>query len=298
LIQCAVITAVSCAVTFGIGEVFRTTLNLYIRATCAALAHGAFQGGMSAAQGGKFWAGFAAGALSSIASSAIQMGSTGINTDGTDCVTNFGATINKPAVILATGAIMGGAGSAIGGGNFWQGAVTGLVVAGFNHLMHMGSENNRAARAVKHLKGAPTPGNEAIQTVVDIDDIASDYSSGGSPKVGSQIKYVANTTSPDYANTDMNNGNISVYKKSFTSWKTLYLKVTHELSHRFDYVSKSYAGWANSYGKNYAKAVSETYAYDREAWWDGGNQGAQLNSFSEIAKARLYNYNFKPQWRQ
>jgi hypothetical protein len=91
---------------------------------------------MSAAQGGKFWAGFAAGALSSIASSAIQMGSTGINTDGTDCVTNFGATMNKPAIILATGAIMGGAGSAIGGGNFWQGAVTGLVVAGFNHLMH------------------------------------------------------------------------------------------------------------------------------------------------------------------
>jgi hypothetical protein len=91
---------------------------------------------MSAAQGGKFWAGFAAGALSSIASSAIQMGSTGINTDGTDRVTNFGATMNKPAIILATGAIMGGAGSAIGGGNFWQGAVTGLVVAGFNHLMH------------------------------------------------------------------------------------------------------------------------------------------------------------------
>jgi RHS repeat-associated protein len=136
LIQCAVIAAVSCAVTFGIGEVFRTTANLYIKATYAALAHGAFQGGMSAAQGGKFWAGFAAGALSSIASSAIQMGSTGINTDGTDCVTNFGATMNKPAIILATGAIMGGAGSAIGGGNFWQGAVTGLVVAGFNHLAH------------------------------------------------------------------------------------------------------------------------------------------------------------------
>jgi hypothetical protein len=72
--------------------------------------------------------------LSSIASSAIQMGSTGINTDGTDCVTNFGATMNKPAIILATGAIMGGAGSAIGGGNFWQGAVTGLVVSGLGHL--------------------------------------------------------------------------------------------------------------------------------------------------------------------
>jgi hypothetical protein len=34
--------------------------------------------------------------------------------------------------------IMGGAGSALTGGNFWQGAVTGLIVSGLNHAMHDG----------------------------------------------------------------------------------------------------------------------------------------------------------------
>jgi hypothetical protein len=36
------------------------------------------------------------------------------------------------------GTISGGAGAAISGGNFWQGAVTGLVVSGLNHTLHDG----------------------------------------------------------------------------------------------------------------------------------------------------------------
>ena len=34
------------------------------------------------------------------------------------------------------GTISGGASAALSGGNFWQGAVTGLVVSGLNHAMH------------------------------------------------------------------------------------------------------------------------------------------------------------------
>ena len=99
---------------------------------------------MSAAQGGKFWAGFAAGTLSSIAASFWQGGTdtkagprgTRISVKGT----GFGGIGAGTGAIgtLAFGAIAGGAGSALGGGNFWQGAVTGLIVAGFNHLMHDG----------------------------------------------------------------------------------------------------------------------------------------------------------------
>ncbi|MEI7509921.1 MAG: hypothetical protein WCJ62_10715 [Flavobacterium sp.] len=33
---------------------------------------------------------------------------------------------------------MGGAASALAGGNFWQGSVTGLIVSTFNHVMHDG----------------------------------------------------------------------------------------------------------------------------------------------------------------
>ncbi|SFD47488.1 hypothetical protein [Flavobacterium phragmitis] len=37
--------------------------------------------------------------------------------------------------------LSGGAGAAFTGGNFWQGAVTGLVVSGLNHAMHMMDDN-------------------------------------------------------------------------------------------------------------------------------------------------------------
>jgi hypothetical protein len=38
--------------------------------------------------------------------------------------------------MISFGTVSGGAGAALTGGNFWQGAVTGLVVSGLNHAMH------------------------------------------------------------------------------------------------------------------------------------------------------------------
>lgn len=38
--------------------------------------------------------------------------------------------------MIAFGTVAGGAGAALTGGNFWQGAVTGLVVSGLNHAMY------------------------------------------------------------------------------------------------------------------------------------------------------------------
>lgn len=37
---------------------------------------------------------------------------------------------------IAFGALSGGIGAELSGGNFWQGAVTGGIVAGLNHAMH------------------------------------------------------------------------------------------------------------------------------------------------------------------
>lgn len=39
--------------------------------------------------------------------------------------------------MIAFGTVSGGAGAALTGGNFWQGAATGLVVSGLNHYAHM-----------------------------------------------------------------------------------------------------------------------------------------------------------------
>ncbi|MEY4834768.1 MAG: hypothetical protein RI980_883 [Bacteroidota bacterium] len=131
----AVIGAISGAVTFGIGSFATTTFgNIYVRAAFQAFAHGTIQGSLTAIQGGKFWNGFSSGAISSIASSAWQgdVGHKGISgamglKSGTDVV--LGGT-------LFFGTISGGAGAALTGGNFWQGAVTGLIVSGLNHVAH------------------------------------------------------------------------------------------------------------------------------------------------------------------
>ena len=51
-------------------------------------------------------------------------------------------------------ALSGGIGAEFSGGNFWQGAVTGGIVAGLNHAMHkMGGEDPR--KPIKKIKKFP-----------------------------------------------------------------------------------------------------------------------------------------------
>jgi hypothetical protein len=50
------------------------------------------------------------------------------------------------AGMIAFGTIAGGAGAALTGGNFWQGAVTGLVVSGLNHFAHDGDSDPPAKK--------------------------------------------------------------------------------------------------------------------------------------------------------
>ena len=104
--------------------------NFYSQAAFQAVAHGTFQGGMSAINGGNFWNGFAAGALSSIASSAFSW-----DGNGTAKGLGWGSIVrDSGAGMIAFGTIAGGVGAELSGGNFWQGAVTGLIVSGLNHL--------------------------------------------------------------------------------------------------------------------------------------------------------------------
>ncbi|WP_163408693.1 T6SS effector amidase Tae4 family protein [Flavobacterium ajazii] len=78
--------------------------------------------------------------MSSIASSAWSGGTT--TTEYCDGVTGtvshagLGAGTGDLGMI-AFGTVSGGAGAALTGGNFWQGAVTGLVVTGLNHFAHL-----------------------------------------------------------------------------------------------------------------------------------------------------------------
>ena len=122
------IGAISGSVTNGIGTWTQCIKTFATKAATQAVAHGIFQGIVSGVQGGGFWAGAAAGAISSIASSLYTGGGKWAGLAG-----KAGATT---AGILAFGAIGGGTAAALAGGNFWQGAVTGLIVSGLNHAMH------------------------------------------------------------------------------------------------------------------------------------------------------------------
>lgn len=147
-VQASFIGAFSGAVTFGIGQYATTIGNFWQRAAFQALAHGTFQGGMTAAQGGEFWTGFASGSLASIASSLWAGGPTNdvtysvgshTVTFGNRVVNGIGGSFaSSTAGILLFGTLAGGAGAELTGGNFWQGAITGLIVSGLNHAMHSG----------------------------------------------------------------------------------------------------------------------------------------------------------------
>lgn len=132
--------ALSGAVTFGIGEWTKTISTFALKATTQALAHGVFQGTLSGIQGGGFWSGFASGSLSSIASSLYA----GVGPDQAGWHGLAGCSaLNTNTGMIIFGSVMGGAGSALTGGNFWKGAITGLIVSGLNHTLHNSFEQGK-----------------------------------------------------------------------------------------------------------------------------------------------------------
>ncbi|WP_165828262.1 RHS repeat-associated core domain-containing protein [Chryseobacterium phosphatilyticum] len=131
--------AVSGAVTFGIGSLFSgaggciTAAAQMIKETVGQIGfvliqagtHAIAQGILSSVQGENFLTSAASGFLGSLGAAA------------------FGAIAKdfaqKAAGQILFGAISGGIGSELAGGNFWQGALIGGIVAGLNHTMHDGN---------------------------------------------------------------------------------------------------------------------------------------------------------------
>ncbi|AZI20640.1 hypothetical protein EIH08_07880 [Chryseobacterium taklimakanense] len=124
---------ISGAVTFGIGSIFSSAAQTFGNAILQAAAHGIAQGTLSLMQGASFKQAFIAGALGSLGASA------------------WGYALNKVGLsqfasstvgTVAFGALSGGIGAELSGGNFWQGALIGGIVAGLNHAMHSIGDND------------------------------------------------------------------------------------------------------------------------------------------------------------
>ena len=123
--------AVSGAVTFGIGDLFQ--VGSIVKAVGNAkflvqgMAHGVAQGVLSVVQGGSFWSGAAAGFLGHMGGELWGATMNGVGLD---------KFAKSTMGMVSFGAISGGIGAELSGGNFWQGAVTGGIVAGLNSAMH------------------------------------------------------------------------------------------------------------------------------------------------------------------
>ncbi|WP_433627024.1 RHS repeat-associated core domain-containing protein [Chryseobacterium cucumeris] len=124
--------AASAAVTYGIGSVFVTSAGtatqiakelgklgtILVQGTAHALA----QGIISLVQGQGFESAFVSGLLGSYGASAFSAVA--------------GKFASSAVGTIASGAILGGVGSELTGGNFWEGAFIGGMVAAFNHTFH------------------------------------------------------------------------------------------------------------------------------------------------------------------
>ena len=95
------------------------------------------------------------------------------------------------------GTISGGAGAAISGGNFWQGAVTGMIVSGLNHTLHDAFDGD--PQKVKH-------------DPVDASKLDPKYKTDGKDwqKIGGRWTI---TTKKEILQWDAQHGDIEIYNK-------------------------------------------------------------------------------------
>lgn len=123
--------AASGAVTFGVGSIFSSTGGAATQFAKSlgdaafvvkAVAHGVAQGALSLMQNNSFQQSFFSGFFGSIGASAFGAVA--------------GNAANSVVGTVAFGAVAGGVGAELAGGNFWQGALIGGIVAGLNHGMH------------------------------------------------------------------------------------------------------------------------------------------------------------------
>ncbi|AKH95793.1 VCBS repeat-containing protein [Elizabethkingia anophelis] len=112
---------ISAYAAFGIGEIFKTAVESFGNVLLQAGLHGLSQGVLGFVQGESFTQSFISGSLGSLGASAFK-----------SLAGNFANNIGGTVLF---GAIAGGIGAELSGGNFWQGATIGGIVAGFNHAV-------------------------------------------------------------------------------------------------------------------------------------------------------------------
>lgn len=264
----ATFAAFTSVATFGVGEFFASGAisNFYLNATVQAVAHGALQGTMAAAQGGKFWSSFASGAISSIVSSGWAGDS---NHEGASGAFGFkgkeGITLGGT---LFFGGISGGAGAALTGGNFWQGAVTGLVVSGLNHYMHRidikGHLKQWLEKAGVNYKDVPNMTQNQIFDLMDkVPELKQFYIESGCFDISVNLNYDDSATT---GSRSLGCGVIEFGRSAFESMLTLGTHIIHETRHAWDFMNFNTVKLDkyNAIDREFKRDILEFRTYDYE----------------------------------
>lgn len=266
LIKSAAIGAFSAAVTFGIGEAAGAFQQLGSKIAFQTLTHGMFQGIMSGVQGGDFVTGFASGSLSSLASSLWSGGSM---EKGGAWGGLGGKFSQSTAGILTFGTVAGGAGAALTKGNFWQGAVTGLIVSGLNHAAHKNSINKKIKNIRDRFKK-----DAGGKYIIDPDGIP-DFSQTGVGNLEQNVEGLAAVRAKlnpdlnisfdltgDYVGITDNEVSIRLNKGLIPKNVDYAVVLFHEYRHAWQYDSGWFGKWATKYGYSTAYNLAE-----RDAYW-------------------------------
>jgi hypothetical protein len=121
--RAAIIGGVSGAFAYGIGQA-AMGMSGFGKVAFQTLAHGHLGGVMSGMNGGTYGQGFLSGAAGSL-----------IGGGASTLFQNSGPVLQALGTVSA-GALAGGIGAEIMGGNFWDGARNGAISAGLNHFAH------------------------------------------------------------------------------------------------------------------------------------------------------------------
>lgn len=191
---------------------------------------------------------------------------------------------------MFVGTISGGAGAALTNGNFWQGAVTGLIVSGLNHAMH--NDTN------KHLRKAGYKANKDISNIPEAERKAYILKMRNTVEP-LDILYDASGASLDYESYSPNSEaeymssdkTVWVHSRSFTTNKGLFLNLIHEGSHAWDHSQGLYTAWGGGGIGSNREAATEVRAYNMERWFGGPIRNQNLyNTYLNRANSAFSNY--------
>ncbi|WP_228457869.1 RHS repeat domain-containing protein [Chryseobacterium candidae] len=290
---------VSASVASGIGAVFQAggaianSLGNIWTIIARAGAHAITQGTLFYMQGGNFWSGALSGAFTSASNDLLDL-----------AVKNVGENniLRSDGFALFNGAVSGGVGSVLGGGNFWMGAGQGLIVTAFNFLAHKETFRTNLKeqldKAGYELDGKPDFSDEAIKKMIDtVPELRRLFELGGKTAVIRAIEYIPgenlNTRSRDMGLTKGNNVLISK-SLNLTNWD-LAITLGHEMIHVYHNVyltSKIREFTKKSWRAGFD--ISEIEAYSWEIEMGNTIHGkAGLAKYQSILKS-TYNIEYKP----